>query len=322
MRKTCITDLDACETLWNSLMVRKNVSDLWGFRLCFQNHFNYPPCFLLFEDRKGIAGVIPLSYVEDLDIYVFFPGEVWKGKTWIERTPIYSRNQSLLPELLSSCPERTYLRYMQVPEGPLLPGLEIDETGYLLHPPDLDFDLSLFRNRFPNKKFKAIMKVVSSFAGPASSFQLNRLDDFNALVEMSLQNFGTDSYLHDGRFREGFRDIMHFLHDNGWLRMVSLEIDGRVAAVDLGAIFGGTYTVFLGAAHPDFLGIAKAMNMHHIEFACEEGLSRVDFLCGDFHWKKLWHLDPEPLYKFVSPSLGFVEERTQEVQPLCPLPAY
>jgi len=30
---------------------------------------------------------------------------------------------------------------------------------------------------------------------------------------------------------------------------------------------------------------------------------KVDFLCGDFHWKKLWHLDPEPLYKFVTPAL-------------------
>jgi hypothetical protein len=45
------------------------------------------------------------------------------------------------------------------------------------------------------------------------------------------------------------------------------------------------------------------MNMHHIEFALEQGFSRVDFLCGDFYWKKLWHLDPEPLYKFLSPCL-------------------
>jgi hypothetical protein len=45
------------------------------------------------------------------------------------------------------------------------------------------------------------------------------------------------------------------------------------------------------------------MNMHHIEFAVEQGFSVVDFLCGDFYWKKLWHLDPQPLYKFLSPSL-------------------
>jgi len=85
--------------------------------------------------------------------------------------------------------------------------------------------------------------------------------------------------------------------------MVSLEIRGQIAAVDLGAVFDGTYVVFLGGTHADYCGVAKVMNMHHIELAVEQGVSTVDFLCGDFYWKKLWHLDPQPLYKFLSPSL-------------------
>ncbi len=60
------------------------------------------------------------------------------------------------------------------------------------------------------------------------------------------------------------------------------------------------------------------MNMHHIEFACQHGLRKVDFLCGDFHWKKLWHLDPEPLYKFVSPSLRYEEKTDQALQNVSP----
>jgi len=318
MRKSLITDLEACKKLWNSLIPAKNLFDLWEFRLCFQRHFLHKPHFILLEDRKGIAGMLPLSYVEDLDMFVFFPGETWRGKTWIERNPIYLREESLLSALPSFCPERTYLRYMEVLDEAYSPDLVIDEIGYVLYPPNINFDLTVYGQRFSNKKFKAIMKVIKTFGGAYSALHLNRLDDLDVLINMSLQHFGPASYLYDRRFRDGFRELIHSLYDKGWLRMMSLEIDGKTAAVDTGALFGGTYTVFLGGTHPDFMGVAKVMNMHHIEFACQKGIQKVDFLCGDFHWKKLWHLDPEPLYKFVSPSLRFGEETDQVLHNIFP----
>ena len=320
MRKSFITDLEACKKLWNRLIPSRNLFDLWEFRLCFQRHFSHVPHFLLLEDRKGIAGMVPLSYVEDLDMFAFFPGETWKGKTWIERNPIYVREESLLAELPSFCPERTYLRYMEVPAEAYFPDLELDEIGYVLYPSDINFDPTVYGQRFSNKKFKAIMKVIKSFSGADMAFHLNRFDDLDVLVNMSLQHFGSASYLYDRRFRDGFRDLIYSLLDKGWLRMMSLEIDGNTAAVDAGALFEGTYTVFLGGTHPDFLGVAKVMNMHHIEFACQQGIQKVDFLCGDFHWKKLWHLDPEPLYKFVSPSLRSEEKADQELHNISPHP--
>jgi len=303
MQRKFITHLGECERLWNTFVRPKNISDLWEFRLCFQRHFNCKPCFLVLEDGEGIAGMLPLSYLKEPETFVFFPGETWKDKTWIERTPVYLRKQEFLPELLLSCPEKTYLRYMEIPEEFLIPALDVDETGYVLYPSNLDFDTTIYRKRFSNKKFKDINKTIKSLTGVDSSFCLNRLEDFDLLADMNIQSFGSDSYLYDYRFRESFRDIMHFLHRRGWLRMTSLEIDGKTAAVDIGALYQGTYTVFLGGADREIPGVAKAINMYHIESACNEGFLKVDFLCGDFHWKKLWHLDPEPLYKFVTPAL-------------------
>jgi len=315
MRKSYITELKECEKLWHLLVYPKGISDLWEFRFCFQQYFNHRPCFLLLEDRKGIAGMVPLSYVDDLDMFVFFPGEIWKGRTWIERTFMYAREPDLIPELLSSCPGRTYLRYMEVPEAFDFPGLSMDETGYVLYPCDLGPDLAHYRDRFSNKKYKGIMKEIKSFTELGGAFHINRVQDFDLLVEMNVKCFGPDSYLYDHRFRDGFRDIMHFLYGRGSLRMVSLEIQGETVAVDLGALWGGTYTVFLGGIRREFFGVAKAMNMHHIEFACNQGISKVDFLCGDFHWKKLWHLDPEPLFRFVGPSSRVEDQPGQEQTP-------
>jgi len=303
MRKRFVKDIDECKKLWKTLIRPRTVSDLWEFRLCFHHHFNRQPWFLVLEDRDGICAMLPLSLARELDMFVFFPGEIWKSRTWNERNPIYLRDPEFLPELYSACPERTYLRYLEHPGACLDPDLEEDETGYVLYPPHLGYDLDYYIGRFARKKFKEIRKVINALLGVDGAFHLNRLEDFDALVEMSLRHFGSDSYLYDERFRESFRDVMGYLDRRGRLRMVSLEIHGEISAVDLGGLYQGGYTVFLGGTDPRLPGIAKAMNMHHIQFAFSERLSKVDFLCGDFHWKKLWHLDPEPLYRFVSPDL-------------------
>ena len=312
LKKTIVTDLHECGKLWNAFISHRNISDLWEFRICFHRHFHNNPYFLMLEDRKGIAGILPLSYVEELDMFVFFPGEIWKEKTWIERTPVYIRESAFFQELLLSCPERTYLRYIEIDEFMQTQDLEVDEVGYVLYPPNLHFNFDFYRNRFSNKRYKEIKKVIQSFASPNNKFSFNNLEDYDHLVDMSIQHYGSDSYLHDYRFRDGIRDLIHFLHGKGWLRMVSVEIDGKKAAVDIGTLYRGTYTVFLGGTHHDFLGVAKVMNMNHIEFAFRKGLLKADFLCGDFHWKKLWHLDPEPLYKFATPLLESTEEIVKE----------
>ena len=303
IRKRIVTDLDECGVLWSFLGGGRNLSDLWDFRLCFYRHFKNEPFFLVLEDGQGILGIVPLCHLEREDIFLFFPGETWQGKTWLERTPIYCRDLEALSELLAACPSRTYLRYIEADENTLPAELELDEIGYILHPPELDFSMDEYYRRFSWKKLKAIKKEIASILVPESSWHVNRPADYDLMVRMNQSRFGPQSYFHDPRFREGFREVVDWLHQRGWLRMVSLEIRGQIAAVDLGALFDSTYVVFLGGTHADFRGVAKVMNMHHIEFAVEQGVSRVDFLCGDFYWKKLWHLDPQPLFKFLSPSL-------------------
>ena len=314
IRTRTVTDLDACRALWNSLSRTRCVSDLWEFRLCFHRHFQNQPFFLLLEDSRGILGMLPLCLLEKEDMFVFFPGETWHGKTWLERTPIYCRDREALPELFYACPPGTYLRYIEAEEAVPPPGLELDEVGYLLHPPELHFNMDEYHKRFSWKKLKAIRKEISTLLAPESSWHVNRLSDYDTMVQLNRGRFEEDSYFHDPRFIESFRDVVLWLRERGWLRMVSLEICGRTAAVDLGAVFNHGYAVFLGGTHPEFPGVAKAMNMHHIEFAFEQGSSKVDFLCGDFYWKKLWHLDPQPLYKFLSPSLKYELEPKEDLR--------
>lgn len=307
MKKYFVRDLKECERLWKTFVRPRNIFDLWEVRLCFQRHFRWEPWFLVFEDSKGVAGMLPLSHVDDLDMFTLFPGEIWHRKTWMERTPIYVREEPLLSDLLASCPDPAYLRYLEIPDCFPVSGTEPDEIGYVLYPPSFDYNMDLYYKRFSNKKIKGILKVVRSFAERAYALYVNRLDDFEHLKKLNLDRYVEDSYLYDPRLRAGFWEMAHFLQRKGLLHMVSIWVEGRPAAVDLGGLYRGTYTIFLGGTDPEFASIAKAINMHHIAFACNERLSKVDFLCGDFHWKKLWHLDAAPLFKFRTPSLLFDE---------------
>ena len=304
IKRRFINDLKTCEQLWNTLIPICVVSDMWEFRMCFHRNFGHEPCFMVLEDSEGISGMLPLSYMDSGNMIGFFPGETWRQRTWLERTPFHVRERGILDDLFHSCPDRTYLRYIEPLPEPYSHLLELDEIGYVLYPSRLDFKLEAYSQRFSNKKFKSIMKVIDSIRKPEGRFHINRLEDFEALVKMSLQNFGADSYLHDDRFRRSFMDVIHFLHSRGWLHMVSFEIMGKTVAVDIGALYNGVYTAYLGGTCPDLPGVAKVMNMYHIEHALRNRVLKVDFLCGDFNWKKLWHLDPEPLYKFVAPSLS------------------
>ena len=74
---------------------------------------------------------------------------------------------------------------------------------------------------------------------------------------------------------------------------------GAIAAVDVGAVWQNAYTVLAGGTNRAFPGVAKLINFHHLEVACHERFESVDFLCGDFGWKRRFRLVARPLYQIT-----------------------
>jgi len=118
----------------------------------------------------------------------------------------------------------------------------------------------------------------------------------NKLVTNDGRNYNNEQKDFLTRFLKSFENLVIWLQKNGLLRVTTVILGGNVAAVDIGAIFGSAYTVLAGGAHPDFPGVAKLINFHHMEWACSRRLEVIDFLCGDFGWKERFHLTPRPLY--------------------------
>jgi len=289
------SDLDECQAIWQAVIPGEHITDLWEVRSCFQQHYKRPPNFIVVEDDEGICGLLPLSLIEELRCYGYFPGETWHGKTWLEQNRIYFRNGGP-PALLSRCNLPYHLNYLSVPDGQINGSLVVDEIGYLFSPPHYDYDIKNYFEEFSHKSIKQILREVAALEHRGASYRLDNLADFDLMVQLNISRFGTNSYFHDRRFRESFRRLAHFLHDKGWLRFTTVLIGNEPAAVDMGCLYKGEYTLLAGGTSSRFPGIAKLINLHHMQRACNERMQQVDFLCGDFNWKKLFHLSPRPLY--------------------------
>jgi hypothetical protein len=295
LRIELVDDLRTCRELWERAFPPVLATDAWDLRACFHEHFRRPACFIVARDNGTLCGLLPLSWIEEVGGYGYFPGETWKGRTWLEQNRIFARDGEVLHALLARIPGKHELRYL-LPDGVAdMNGGTVDEIGYLFHPRPYDHDMENYYRQFAHRNVKRLRREVAALAEQLT-FRHDDLADFEALVALNLGRFGEASYFADNRFLESFRTLLGFLGARGWLRLTAILDRDQVAAVDLGCTHDCVYTLFGGGTHADYPGIAKLINLHHMEYACRERIEQVDFLCGDFSWKTLFHLTPRPLY--------------------------
>ena len=307
------SDLEECRQIWQHVMPAESIADLWEVRNCFQRHFGHRPNFIVAEDSRGICGLLPLSWIEESRCYGYFPGEIWHGRTWLEKNRIYSRGGTQPSDLLARIHAPYHLRYLLPYPGWSHAEMAIDEIGYLFLPPQYDFEIQNYYHEFSHKSIKQILREVAAIEDLGVAYRYDDLADFDLMVEMNISRFGADSYFYDSRFKEGFRSLVNLLNTQGWLRFTTVLINGEPAAVDMGCVYRGVYTVMAGGTNSRYRGVAKLINLHHLQRACQQRLQRVDFLCGDFHWKKQFHLTPRPLYLLSSFASEIVQEANLEV---------
>lgn len=291
-----VSNLDECRDLWQQLMPQELVSDLWEVRDCFQRHYRHQPHFVVAEDRGRVKGLLPLSWNREIRQFGYFPGETWEGKTWLEQNRIIASDRRMLGDMLRSLDKPYHLRYLRTDDR--WGGAEdnVDELGYLFFPPDYGYDVQRYFEAFSHKTAKRLTRELNGWNTRRPEWRFGQPDDFTLLVQMNRKRYGELSYFSDHRFLDSFRSLVDLLHDRGWLRMVTVIVDGEPAAVDMGSLYGGMLTLLAGGTNEKFPGIAKLINMQHIKYACETRLESVDFLCGDFNWKARFHLTPNPLY--------------------------
>ena len=292
-----VEDPEECERIWNSVWPRKCLFDLWKVRECFAGSYKRRPCFLAAENKGSIDGLLALSWVEEEGYFAHFPGETWRSKTWLEQNKIIAASPDIYSDLLESVPGPVHLRYLTrdsvQPEKPVA----VDEVGYLFYPGSYEYSFQNYMMQFSGKSRKKLSRELALLEQQGVAYRFDHADDIRLLFGMNLESFGEASYFYDPAFLDSFEKLVAWLFKENMLRITTLLIGGTIAAVDVGAVWEKTYTVLAGATHPEFPGVAKMINFHHLEGSCRDRHDVVDFLCGDFGWKQRFHLTGRPLYE-------------------------
>jgi hypothetical protein len=294
---TEITDLAIAESLWRNNIPCETIFDLWEVRMAFHRQFRRP-FRLLYAAEASRKLFVALSWVEEKGAWCFFPGETWHGKTWLEQNhPLMGGMDA--ESFRCYLGADLYLRYLLLPTDSV-PSCPVDEIGYLFHPPLYQYRIENWWSSFSHKRAKLLKRELATLEKRGIDIRHDKVGRFDQMVSMNMEQFGTDSFFAEPRFREGFRGMIESLDQMGLIRVTSLYYGGKLAAIDMGSVFNGRYTLLAGGTDPQFPGVAKLINLHHLQWACEQQLDEVDFLCGDFLWKPLFHLTPRPLYLFSS----------------------
>ncbi len=298
MKTTIYEDPDECNFIWKKLWPVKGFFDLWQVRSCFHDSYSRPLSFHVVEDNNKAVGFLALCWNEEEQKYVQFPGETWRGKTWLEQNRIIAGTPEIFDGLIDSVPGPLHLRYLN---GNSLRGvsdlIRTDEMGYIFLPGQYEYSFENYQQSFSGKFRKKLRADLRKFEEKEIRFRFNRFEDMERMLQMNRDFFGENSFFSDLRFHHSFLKLAGFLEKFGMLRITTVLIDGAVAAIDMGALWQKSYTLLAGGTSREFPGVAKLINLHHMEWACRQKIELVDFLCGDFNWKERFHLTPIPLYE-------------------------
>lgn len=321
---TYITNsLDECAKLWRIIHndYPPTLFSDWEVRMCFQRNFGHKLAFVVDEENGQIDGILPLSFLEESNTYVLFPGETWHGRTWLEDNRIYVTSEEVLHRMLKALNSPVDLRYLDVSGLPFqIPELQTDEIGYLFQPSNFGFDYNSFLHSFPHRPLKKIEKELDGLRAQGVTWEFGRIQDIDTLIQMNISVFGADSYFSDKRFVTSFKEFIALLEKRGQLKVTTVFIHGELAAVDVGAVYDNVYTLLAGCTSHDFPGVAKLINMFHMERTCKEHFKYADFLCGDFGQKSHLRLSPRPLMELLCENPAQIDNETVQTQIISEMP--
>jgi len=295
--------------LWEALQPQECLFDLWSVRECFARRFGSEPHFLVAERDGTAGGLLALSRTADGGAFACYPGETWRGESWLEQNRVPAESLSVAEALLARAPGTTYLRCLAAGELPS-DRVRPDETDYVFFPERCGFDFEAYILTLSARTRRQIAEETGRLEAAGVEFLRDRFADLEALFGMNLASFGEASYFRDPRFQASFEDLADVLRSSGMLRLTTVLVGGRVAAVDIGGVFRDGYTLLAGGTAPEFPGVAKLINLHHIRRACAERLRFADFLSGDFGWKERFRLTRRPRFRVdipVRPSAAIGE---------------
>jgi hypothetical protein len=304
------SDIDECFALWEEFSPKDSLFDLWDFRLAFYQAYQYPLHFILLKKGVKNIGLLPLWYESGRQKYYWFGG--W----WPEDNKFFLKDPIFTPILLNLCPKPVYLSSLS---PSVLTHLVANEEfkKFTADDPKYILDLSGIKSfedylmKLKKSRRHSIRKGRKKIEKQNPEIIINNFADFEDLVALCLKRFQhkvacgyvddeiDDAGWEDKRRVESFRNFIKMSGKNYDARIITVKINGRIAGVDLIAVYNNCYyALACGYDVKNFPGIGNYLNILDIEEAIQMGVRKIDFLQNSYQWKDKW-FQPVSLLKYL-----------------------
>ena len=281
-------DLNVCQQIWEEFSPKASLFDTWSFRLAFYHAYQFQPYFITLRDKTRIFAVLPLWYNPEKKEYQ------WFGSWWHENNSFFARDPVFIPALLKIAPQNLWLNAISATEAAKLKNqvmLEPEEAKYVLHLDKFN-NLDEYLSSLKKKKRYNLKRDKKFIDAQQPQIFINRFNDFDNMVKTNKARFdskGPESSLQDPRDELTLANILKLANSNQeyQVRMVTVEIGGKVAGIDLIVIYKNIYYPLKGGNNvADFPGIGNYLTLYEIEDAINLGMKKVDVLQNDYGWKE------------------------------------
>lgn len=133
--------------------------------------------------------------------------------------------------------------------------------------------------------------------------QLHTLYEFHK--RRWLAETGTSKFT-EKRTRDFYFEISKILHQNGWLSLSSLNIDGKPASLIWGFRYNNIWMDMTPVFDPEYskFSVGQLQIMKMIELVIDQGFTKFDFLKGGSEYKQRWAVSSEDNFQFIISKNG------------------
>lgn len=297
------SDFDECRRLWEQFSPHERAWDEWDVMWAFHDQSSYRLHFMVHERDGQADGLIPLVQDESDGSYELFGGCYPDARVlWIDIEDF--------PSYFDSLPENTVFfdisgawvralldRYPDYAEN----FGEVDQQFYLV-PADFDYDFNNHIQTFSNDKRKGFLRDLRRLREIYNP-ELRWSDDDEAdlFISLSLKNFGAESdHVTEGGKQE-VRRVVRELKALGYLRTLTISIDGAKQAASLSAHFKNMWVSLYAGSNNDFKNLGKFLNVETIQEGARRRVDEINYMTG-MTWKAAWKMKENPCNTMRKPA--------------------
>jgi hypothetical protein len=285
-----ITCEKECQRLWEIFSPHERAWDEWELMFAFHDEATYRFNFLVHETDGCVDGLIPLVLDTSDDSYELFGGCYPEARVlWIDfqHFPEYFDQlpgSAVFFDLRGSWVDQLLAAYPQYE-----PNFVEKDNQYYLVPAEFDYDFVNHINTFSNGKRKGFLRDLRKLKERGAELLWNDADESELFINLSVKNFGGESdHLAEGGKQE-VRRVVRELKKLGYLRTLTIFVDGAKQATSLSAHFKDTWVSLYAGSNNDIDNLGKLLNSETIQESCRLRVDEINYMTG-MAWKAAWHM--------------------------------